>query len=201
MERAGTTTFSLKDPRRHRPKPQWISPSCPPRAPRAPPWEVWTTPCRGTTPPARSSASLTSCPTTPGTPPARSLGSRGPCTASPQKCSAPARLLPHCRWTAADTTATCPTPPLKWTKAPCGSSLTDGAPLGCGSGTEDGDAGVLERVEENNRVRATSSTCVVIVYLLTYLFFVFHILLLCSLTTSLCWNRFFHDLTQSVQNN
>lgn len=119
--REGTTTSSLRDPHLRRPRPQSISLSCPPQAPRAPPLEVWTTPCRGTTPPATCSASLISCPTIRGTLPARSPASRGPCTASPPRCSAPVHPLPHCRSTAADTTTTCPTRPQKWTRAQCGS--------------------------------------------------------------------------------
>lgn len=95
--REGTTTSSLRDPRLRRPRPQSISLSCPPQAPRAPPSEVWTTHCRGTTPPATCSASPISCPTIRGTLPARSLASRGPCTASPLRCSAPVHPLPHCR--------------------------------------------------------------------------------------------------------
>lgn len=95
--REGTTTSSLRDLRPPRPRPQSISLSCPPQAPQAPRWEVWTTPCQGTIPPATCSASLTSCPTTRGTLPARSPESQGPCTASRPRCLAPARPLPHCR--------------------------------------------------------------------------------------------------------
>lgn len=122
----GTMTSSLRGLRRRRPRPRSISPSCPPQAPQAPPSEVWTTPCRATTPPARCSASPISCPTTQGTLPARSPAFRGPCTASPPRCLALVRPLPHCRWTAADTTTTCPTRPRKWTRALCGSFWESG---------------------------------------------------------------------------
>lgn len=111
--REGTMTSSLRDLRLHRPRPRLISLSCPPQAPRAPPLEVWTTPCQDTTPPATCSASPISCPTIRGTLPAQSLASRGPCTASPPRCSALVHPLPHCRSTAADTTTTCPTHPQK----------------------------------------------------------------------------------------
>lgn len=113
MAREGTMTSSLRDLRLHRPRRQLISLSCPPQAPRAPPLEVWTTPCRDTTPPVTCSASPISCPTIRGTLPAQSLASRGPCTASPPRCSALVHPLPHCRSTAADTTTTCPTHPQK----------------------------------------------------------------------------------------
>lgn len=110
----GTTTSSLRDPRLRRLKPRSISPSCPPQAPQELPLELWTTPCRDTTPPARHSASPISCPTIRGTLPARNPASRGPCTAaSPPRCSARAHPLPHCRSMAADTTTTCPTRPRK----------------------------------------------------------------------------------------
>lgn len=121
----GTMTSSLRGLHLHRPRPQLISPSCPPQAPRAPPLEVWTTPCRATTPPVMCSASLISCPTTRGTLPARSPGSRGPYTASLLRCLALVHPLPHCRWMAADTTTTCPTRPRKWTRALCGSFLRE----------------------------------------------------------------------------
>lgn len=117
----GIMTSFLRGLRHHRPRPQLISPSCPPQAPLAPPSEVWTTPCRATTLPVKCNVSLTSCPTTRGTLPARSPASRGPCTASPPRCSAPTRPLPHCHWTAAATATTCPTHPRKWTRALCGS--------------------------------------------------------------------------------
>lgn len=93
----GTMISSLRGLHLHRPRPQLISLSCPPQAPQAPPLEVWTTPCRATTPPVTCSASLISCPTTRGTLQARSPASRGPCTASPLRCSALVRPLPHCR--------------------------------------------------------------------------------------------------------
>lgn len=110
----GTTISSLRDPRLRRLRPRLISHSCPPQAPQELPSELWTTPCRDTTPPARRSASLTSCPTIRGTLPARNLASRGPCTAaSPPRCSARAHPLPHSRSMGADTTTTCPTLPRK----------------------------------------------------------------------------------------
>lgn len=94
----GTMTSSLRDPRLRRLRPRSISHSCPPQAPPELPSELWTTPCRDTTPPARRSASPTSCPTIRGTLPAQNPASRGPCTAaSPPRCSARARPLPHCR--------------------------------------------------------------------------------------------------------
>lgn len=110
----GTTTSSLRDPRLRRLRRRLISHSCPPQAPQELPSELWTTPCRDTTPPARRSASPISCPTIRGSLPARNLASRGRCTAaSPPRCSARAHPLPHCRSTAADTTTTCPTRPRK----------------------------------------------------------------------------------------
>lgn len=95
--REQTTTSSLKGLRRRRPRPQSISPLYPHLGPRAPPSEVWTTPCQATTPLVRCSASPISCPTTRGTLLAQSPASRGLCTASPLRCSAPVHPLPHCR--------------------------------------------------------------------------------------------------------
>lgn len=156
--REGTTTSSLRGLRHRRPRLQLISPSSPPQAPRAPPLVVWTTPCRATTPQAKCSATRISCPTTRGTLRVQNPASLGPCTASPRRCLVLARPLPHCLWTAADTTTTCPTRLRKWTKALCGSFLrADSTGVSFSKGGEGGGVVCWRWIWDTDidRVRAT----------------------------------------------